>query len=90
VYAPKATSIGIWAFANSGTTPLTITMGAVAPTVGAIIFSSITGSRTVTVRVPSGAMGYDEAWKNAFRGYGNNGGILGTLNENINVVIEYY
>jgi hypothetical protein len=87
---PEVTSIGYGAFASSGTTPLTITMGAAAPTVSYGMFSGINGSRTVTVRVPSGATGYDEAWQEAFKGYGNDGSGHGTVNENINLVVEYY
>jgi hypothetical protein len=59
---------------------LTITMGAVAPTVGSDMFVAIYGSKTVTVRVPNGATGYNEAWKTAFKGG----------NSYINLVFEYY
>jgi hypothetical protein len=48
-------------------------MGTAAPTVGAEIFSNITVSKNVTVRVPSSATGYDDAWKTAFKGLGNDG-----------------
>jgi hypothetical protein len=63
-------------------------MGTAAPTVGTNIFSDITGSRDVTVSVPSGATGYDEAWKTAFKGYSSSNN--GTVNENVNLVVEYY
>jgi hypothetical protein len=88
---PEVTSIGQEAFQNSGTTPLTITMGAVAPTVDFNMFyDSIDGSKNVTVRVPSGASGYTSTWQNAFKGYGNDGGEHGTVNSNINLVVEEY
>jgi hypothetical protein len=53
---------------GSGTTPLTITMGTAAPTVGNSMFYGINGSKTVIIRVHSGATGYNEAWKTAFKG----------------------
>jgi hypothetical protein len=90
VSAPKVTRIGYYAFAYSGTESLTITMGAVAPTVGGETFTGVTGTKNVTVRVPSGATGYDEAWQEAFKGLGSYGGGTGTVNENINLVVEYY
>jgi hypothetical protein len=93
VSIPKVTSIGYEAFANTGTTPLTITMGAGAPTVGYRMFYGINDSRNVTVRVPNGAIGYDEEWQEAFKGLGNddiNYGVTPTVNEYINLVVEYY
>jgi hypothetical protein len=54
-------------------------MGAVAPTVGWEIFTGVTGTKNVTVRVPSGATGYTDAWQTAFKGG----------NSYINVVIQY-
>jgi hypothetical protein len=86
---PKVTDIGAFAFTNSGKAPLVITMGAVAPTVGTYMFYGIDGSRNVTVRVPSGATGYDDTWKTAFRGKGssNNGTVV---NSNINLVVVEY
>jgi hypothetical protein len=77
---PKAMTIGYGAFANSGSVPLTITMGTAAPMVGNNIFDGVTATKNVTVKVPSGAAGYDEAWKTAFKGG----------NSYINLVIEYY
>jgi hypothetical protein len=55
-------------------------MGANAPTVGGFMFYAINGSRTVTIRVPSGATGYTSAWQTAFKGG----------NSYINLVFEYY
>jgi hypothetical protein len=80
VSIPNVTSIGDKAFAASGRGLLTITMGAAAPTVGSNMFDNINGSRTVTIRVPSGASGYDSAWETAFKGG----------NSYINFVFEYY
>jgi hypothetical protein len=64
-------------------------MGAVAPVVERYIFDGVS-TKDVTVRVPNGATGYDEAWKTAVKGLGNDGGITGTVNEYINLVVEYY
>jgi uncharacterized repeat protein (TIGR02543 family) len=80
VSIPKATSIGSSAFAASGRGLLTITMGTAAPTVGSNMFDNINGSRTVTIRVPSGATGYTSAWQTAFK----------SGNSYINLVIQYY
>jgi hypothetical protein len=53
------------------------------------IFESVYVSKTVTVRVPSGAVSsYNTAW-NAFRGAGNTGD-SGTVNTNINLIIQGY
>jgi hypothetical protein len=97
---PKVTSIGEGAFGYTGTTSLTITMGAVAPSVGKSLFNSVTGTKTVTVRVPSGATGYGTAptdtstnnWGNAFRGKGWNGSSYesGTVNANISLNMQNY
>jgi hypothetical protein len=87
VSVPKVTNIGDYAFHSSGTTPLTITMGAIAPPVGLNIFLQVTSTKNVTVRVPNGATGYDEAWQEAFKGYGS-GTPHGTENTYINVVVE--
>jgi hypothetical protein len=87
---PKVTSIGGYAFYASGRGLLTITMGAAAPTlVSGNTFEGINGSRNVTVRVPSGASGYTDTWQTAFKGRGNTG-YTGTVNYNINLVVEYY
>jgi hypothetical protein len=80
VSIPKATTIEYGAFKASGTTPLTITMGNAAPSVGMNMFYEITGVKNVTVRVPSGATGYTSAWQTAFKGWNNN----------INLVVEDY
>jgi hypothetical protein len=68
-------------------------MGTAAPTVGYDMFYNINGSRTVTIRVPSGATGYDATWQNAFKGLGNAGGYYSgtpTVNSYINFAFEYY
>jgi hypothetical protein len=78
-------------------------MGAAAPTwVGHSLFQNV-NSKTVTVKVPSGATGYGSSptdattnnWGNAFRGLGRNWqnssittfGV--TVNTNINLIIAY-
>jgi hypothetical protein len=63
-----------------------------APTVGRNMFYGITGSRNVTVKVPSGATGYTDTWKTAFKGYGSNASSYshGTVNSYINLVVEEY
>jgi hypothetical protein len=60
--------------------PLVITMGSAAPTVGVNMFYEITGVKSVTVRVPSGATGYNATWQTAFKGG----------NTYINLVVVYY
>jgi hypothetical protein len=101
VYIPTVTSIGERAFESSwngmsGATPMTITMGAVAPTIGTSsvdMFYGDTYPKTVTVRVPNGATGYTSDWKNAFMGLGNNDSYYSgtpTMNSYINLVIQYY
>jgi hypothetical protein len=88
VSIPKVTSIAPAVFTRSGTTPLTITMGAVAPTVGASIFGDVTGTKNVTIRVLNGATDYTNDWKDAFKGKGNSNTAL--VNKYINLVIQYY
>jgi hypothetical protein len=64
-----ATTIGEEAFYLTGGTPLTVTLGNPAPTLGGIIppFYNNFSGKTVTVRVPSGALGsYDSAWQTNF------------------------
>ena len=79
VNIPAVTSIGPAVFNDTGNTPLTITMGNTAPSVGTSIFRG--GNKQVTVKVPVGATGYGESptdtttlnWGNAFRGMGWDG-----------------
>jgi hypothetical protein len=78
---PQATFIGYGAF-STGTTTLTIILGSSAPTLRNGIFKEVWGSKTVTVKVPSGATGYGtipntysgtdttKNWGNGFRGGG--------------------
>jgi hypothetical protein len=82
---PAAKSIQLTAFADTGTTALTVTLGASPPTLGNRIFymNDSTVNKTVTVRVPSGAVDAyspippnnttDSNWGNGFRGRGWNG-----------------
>jgi hypothetical protein len=86
---PLITSIGTVTFGWSGTAELTITMGNAAPSVGNYTFSQVSATKNVTVRVPNSASGYTDTWKTAFKGVGNTGS-TGTVNENINLVIQYY
>jgi hypothetical protein len=67
---PAVTQINSNAFNSTGTTALTIIMGATRPTLSGSIFSgTYISQKAVTVRVPSGATGYDDsAWQNSFRG----------------------
>ena len=99
VYMPKVEYID-GSFALGSNLPLTITMGASAPTVGIIMFF-YTSSKTVTVKVPVGATGYAASlpfnvsgadltpnWGNAFRGLGwNPTDGYGTNTGNINTSI---
>jgi hypothetical protein len=78
VSVPKVTRIEFYAFANSGTMPLFITMGAAAPTVSGGTFNGVTATKNVTVRVPTGATGYSSTWQTAFKEW----------NSNINLVVE--
>jgi hypothetical protein len=61
-------SIGNNAFANTGGQALTIIMGPTAPTPGSALFSGVAVAKTVTVRIPANATGYDTAWETAFTG----------------------
>jgi hypothetical protein len=49
------------------------------------MFFNVEYANTVTVKVPSGASGYDEEWQTAFKGKGSDGS--GTVNGNITVNI---
>jgi hypothetical protein len=99
----KATTIDEFAF--SGCTALTsVTLGSTAPTtLGTNIFYEINTAKTVTVKVPSGATGYDTVpasysgidayvkWGNGFRGGGWNGLTfvdISKINTNITLNIE--
>jgi hypothetical protein len=57
VSLPKAASIGQSAFSGTGAQALTVTLGSTVPTLGIDMFSNITDAKTVTVKVPSGALG---------------------------------
>jgi hypothetical protein len=58
VSLPKAQTIGMTAFGNTGTGDLTVTLGGTPPELGPGMFFSVSGSKTVTVRVPASASGY--------------------------------
>ncbi|MDR0322727.1 MAG: leucine-rich repeat domain-containing protein [Treponema sp.] len=85
VSLPAVTSTGFGIFDSTGTIPLTITLGATAPSLNAPQFTRIDSAKTVTVKVPSGATGYGTIpatysgsdttanWGNGFRGAGWNG-----------------
>jgi len=82
---PSVIQIDYYAFGSTGNVPLEITMGATAPSVmGYSIFSGTT--KTVTVRVPAGAIGYDDTWVEAFKGKGTSG--TGTVNSNLTLIFE--
>ncbi|MDR1231175.1 MAG: leucine-rich repeat domain-containing protein [Spirochaetaceae bacterium] len=70
VNLPKVETIGAQALDQwSGVIhPLAITFGSTAPTVGGMMFSQVKSSKTVTVRVPVGASGYDNTWQTQFTG----------------------
>jgi hypothetical protein len=98
VSLPAAQTIGEWAFAYTGDPDLEITLGSAAPTLGTGIFRDVDTSKTVTVKVPSGATGYGSSptdittqnWGNGFRGKGWTGTAFstGTLNDKITLTIE--
>ncbi|MDR1898630.1 MAG: leucine-rich repeat domain-containing protein [Treponema sp.] len=84
VLLPNATSFGAGAFANTGTGPLTVILGATPPSVGPNMFNGVTGGpKNVTVKVPydnSAAWepeGYTTAWLSSFN-----------ANANVTVTIE--
>jgi hypothetical protein len=103
VKIPSVTSISVNVFAFTGTETLTVTLGALPPTLGRLIFSNVTSTKNVTVKVPSGA-DYNSTpinitiscWGNGFRGGGWDGsGFVATggpsnVNSNINLTIDYY
>jgi len=85
---PNVTKIEQGAFRYTGNTELSITMGSTGPTLGYRMFDDITTSKTVRIKVPSGATGYSPFssssvtvsgtntnvnWANGFRGGGWNG-----------------
>jgi hypothetical protein len=79
---PAAKTFGIFAFQVTEDTALEITLGQTAPTVGKSLFINVNSPNSVTVKVPSGAIGYGSVpgtysgsgstqnWGNAFRGLG--------------------
>jgi hypothetical protein len=65
---PEAVSIGSYAFTETGSTSLLITLGNPAPSlVGSTsIFSNVITDKNVTIQKPGGATGYDLAWRADF------------------------
>jgi hypothetical protein len=57
LFLPKATSFELQVFEDTGTKALTITLGSTAPTLMGLMFNNA-GTKTVNVKVPSGATGY--------------------------------
>jgi hypothetical protein len=81
----SAKTFGYGVFIATGTEPLTVTLGTMAPAVGHGMFDSVSSAKSVTVRVPDGAEGYGDipktypneetafnnyAWGDGFRGAG--------------------
>jgi hypothetical protein len=100
VNLPVVENIGFAAFSYIGSSALTITMGARAPTLGGFSFNDVFEAKTVTVKVPSGATGYGSSpidttannWGNGFRGGGWDGSTIrqsNYANENIILYIQY-
>ncbi|MDR2160018.1 MAG: leucine-rich repeat domain-containing protein, partial [Treponema sp.] len=88
VSLPAATSIGEKAFGQTsytGSSPLTVTLGSAVPTLGTGMLSGYSGTRNVTVEVPSSAPAWSaiigsstgndagDNWRNGFRGGGWDG-----------------
>ena len=100
VYFPLVTNIQMCAFGFTGEKSLSITLGDNAPFVISSMFWWVDVAKPVTVKVPSTATGYGtspidtttENWGNAFRGMGWDGTnyLTGTVNPNINLMIEYF
>jgi hypothetical protein len=100
VNLPVAASIGDYAFESTGTTSLTVTLGAnTPPALGTEIFDNVTSGKNVTVQIPNGAAtAYGTAtnntadnWGNGFRGGGWDGDNMtdsGYINSNITLAIS--
>jgi hypothetical protein len=78
VEIPEAWSIGNGVFSGTGSAPLTVTLGSMAPSLGIDIFSGV-ASKAVTVKIPSAGTGYGTlpppdtttvSWGNGLRGGG--------------------
>ena len=69
---PRVTSIGDYAFQQAFGSGGTITMGSTAPTVGLLLFRNTDSPQTITVRVPTTRAGYDDNWRNNFKGGNGN------------------
>jgi hypothetical protein len=64
---PAATSINSGVFYDTGPTPLTLPLPQTAPTVFDYDTSHTTYSKTVTIKTPSGRIGYDAEWETDFK-----------------------
>jgi hypothetical protein len=64
---PEATYIGSYAFQNTGTTPLAITLPKAAPSLSSIGYSFNDYSKMVTVKTPADRTGYDASWQHNFK-----------------------
>ena len=84
---PAVELIGAGSFGNTGDQSLTISLGSAAPDVAGLVFTEVSVPKSVTVKVPVGAMGYDTNWENGFRGLGTVG-TPGTLNTFIDLTID--
>ena len=70
---PGVTNIGQYAFANTGTTELTITMGSTAPTLGNGMFYGVDAPKAVIVNVPfSAEASYNDSWQTDFKEFNDN------------------
>jgi hypothetical protein len=100
VSLPMVTDIGAYAFSNTGGNAITVTLGSTAPRLGSEMFLNVKDTKTVTIKVPSNATGYELSpmdtntvcWGNGFLGKGWNGlGFVsssGDINGRITLTIE--
>ncbi|MDR0637351.1 MAG: leucine-rich repeat domain-containing protein [Spirochaetaceae bacterium] len=58
---PEATSFGDFVFGNTGGIALTVILGSAVPTLGKNTFNEVTTAKPATVKVPSGATGYESS-----------------------------
>ena len=77
---PVANSFGVNTFENTGSKALTIILGNSAPSLWGSLFDGVSTEKSVTVKIPDGAAGYDSYWTDSFVGE----------NDNINVLIDTY
>jgi hypothetical protein len=71
---PSIETIGSWSFADLAAAPLTVTFGSTAPVLlpagGSVGNRNFANNevKTVNLRIPQGAAGYDDIWKTSFKG----------------------